>query len=231
MSYYNFYLQRLVGGNVPLLRHRLAPGHIVSFRYKGENQSRKLPRLLLVLNRINLGGKGPMVHGITLEKVPYATLYKFLKKVIVYDTIELIKRKYEIKGPFGEIIERPKSFYRTYVKPNLMEYDCYRTYKLLSMTHVKVWMLNWKKLNVYSSSVSDVAMIDKGDKLSDIVTERKILENALGISLSNIRNINSERLRKVIVERFSSEENFLTILENLEKFVNENPDDEDVRLN
>ena len=109
MSYYNFYLQRLVGGNVPLLRHRLAPGHIVSFRYKGENQSRKLPRLLLVLNRINLGGKGPMVHGITLEKVPYATLYKFLKKVIVYDTIELIKRKYEIKGPFGEIIERPKS--------------------------------------------------------------------------------------------------------------------------
>ena len=57
MKHYNFYLQRLVGGNVPLLRHRLY-GHIVSFRYKGENQSRKLPRLLLVLNRINLGGKG-----------------------------------------------------------------------------------------------------------------------------------------------------------------------------
>ena len=70
------------------------------------------------------------------------------------------------------------------------------------MKQVKVWMLNWKKLNVYSSSVSDVAMIDKGDTLSDIVTERKILENALGISLSNIRNINSEKMRKVIVDRF-----------------------------
>ena len=86
-----------------------------------------------------------MVHGITLEKVPYATLYKFLKKVIVYDTIELIKKKIRNKRTFGEIIERPKSFYRTYVKLNLMEYDCYRTYKLVSMTQVKVWMLNWKK--------------------------------------------------------------------------------------
>ena len=50
-----------------------------------------------------------------------------------------------------------------------MEFDCYRTYKLVSMKQVKVWMLNWKKLNIYTSSVNDVAMIDKQDKLSDIL--------------------------------------------------------------
>ena len=230
MSYYNFYLQRLVGGNVPYTRHRLSPGQIVSFRYQDEKNSRKLPRMVLVLNRINLGGSGPMVHGITLENVPYGALYKFLKKVIVYDTIDLIKRKYELKGPFGEIIERPKSFYKTYVKPNLMEYDCYRTYKLVSMKQVKVWMLNWKKLNVYPSSVSDVAMIDKNDKLSDILTERAILEKNLGVSLSNIRNISTGKLKEVIRERFSTEENFIKILENLEKFVDENPDDIDKKI-
>ena len=229
MSHYNFYLQRLVGGNVPYTRHRLSPGQIISFRYKDERNSRKLPRMVLVLNRINRG-TGPMVHGITLENVPYGALYKFLKKVIVYDTLDLIKRKYELKGPFSEIIERPKSFYTTYVKPNLMEFDCYRTYKLVSMKQVKVWMLNWKKLNIYTSSVNDVAMIDKQDKLSDILAERKILEKNLGVSLSNIRNISTPKLREIVIDRFSSEENFIKILENLEKFVDENPDSIDKKL-
>ena len=62
------------------------------------------------------------------------------------------------------------------------------------------------------------------------MTERAILEKNLGVSLSNIRNISTGKLKEVIRERFSTEENFIKILENLEKFVDENPDDIDKKI-
>ena len=101
----------------------------------------------------------------------------------------------------------------------------FRTYKLSSITQVKIWMLNWKKLNIYNTSTEDVAIIDKGDKLQDIIIERKILENNLGISLSNIRSTNTSQLKQAIIQRFSSEENFIKVLRNLELLVDEEGDD------
>ena len=86
-------------------------------------------------------------------------------------------------------------------------------------------MLNWKKLNIYNTSTEDVAIIDKGDKLQDIIIERKILENNLGISLSNIRSTNTSQLKQAIIQRFSSEENFIKVLRNLELLVDEEGDD------
>ena len=127
MSYYSTYLQRLIGGSVNTTRTKLSPGQIISFRYKSEKSNRRLPRLILVLGRHNKGG-GMLLHGITLENIPQGDLYSFLKKVIIKDTLALIKRKYEIKGPFSQLIDRPKSFYIRYIRPNLLEYDCYRTY-------------------------------------------------------------------------------------------------------
>lgn len=221
MSYYRTYLNRLIGGNVKILRSNLSPGHIVSFKYKTEATGRKLPRLILVLGKFNKGGM-MLLHGITLENIPEMVLYSFLKRVIIKDTLSLIKRKYELKGPFSQLIDRPKSFYIKYIKPNLMEYDCYRTYKLNRITQVNCWMLDWKKLKVFNNTTHETAIIGKNESLVEIDKSKKILNEIIGADISKINNAT---FNKIIKERFGTMNSFYEMLGDLENYMDESMDD------
>jgi hypothetical protein len=214
MSYYANYLQRLIGGHLNIGRPQIQPGQLISFRYKQEKTNRRLPRLVLVLGKRNQGG-GMLLHGISLENVPHTQLYTFLKRVIIKDTLSQIKRKYEIKGPFSQLIDRPKSFYIRYVKPNLMEYDCYRTYFLYKTTRIKCWMLDWKKLKVFDNTTHDAAVIGKNESLTEINHGKLLLNKVLKADISNLNNA---RFAKLVNERFGSLSSFYEMLSDIENF-------------
>lgn len=214
MSYYSKYLQRLIGGNISASKTRISPGQIVSFKYKSETTGRRLPRLILVLGKFNKGG-GMLLHGITLEHIPERALYAFLKKVIIKDTLSLIKRKYEIKGPFSQLIDRPRTFYTNYIKPNLTEYDCYRTYHITRITQVKCWMLDWKRLGVFDVNTHTSAIIGKNESLNEIVKGRDLLSKILK---ADITQLNNAKFSKIVKERFGTMSAFYEMLEDIEQF-------------
>jgi len=214
MSYYAKYLQRLIGGTLAISRNKLEPGHIVSFRYRSETTRRRINRLVLILGKFNKGG-GMLLHGLNLEHIPHDKLYVFLKRVIIKDTLSLIKRKYEIKGPFSQLIDRPKTFYVKYIKPNLLEYDCYRTYKLYEIKQPKCYMLNWRQLRLFDNTTKKPVLIDKDETLVGVARSRKILNEILK---SDIGTLNNARFKKLINERFGSMASFYEILEDLENY-------------
>ena len=214
MSYYAKYLQRLVGGTLVISRNKLEPGHIISFRYKSETTRRRVNRLVLVLGKYN-SGNGMLLHGLNIEHIPEPELYNFLKRVIIKDTLSLIKRKLEIKGPFSQLIDRPKSFYVKYIKPNLIEYDCYRTYKIFEIKQPKCYMLNWKQLKLYDNTTKPVALIDKHDTLQSVSRSKKLLNEILKI---DVHMLNNAKFKSMIKERFGSLSSFYEILEDLENY-------------
>lgn len=217
MSYYSYYLQRLIGGNLNTTRTKLSPGQIISFRYKGEKTNRRLPRLILVLGKRNKSGK-MLLHGITLENIPQSELYTFLKRVIIKDTLSLIKRKYEIKGPFSQLIDRPKSFYIRYIRPNLLDYDCYRTYNFYEMKQIKCWMLDWKKLKVFNNNTHESAIIGKSESLQEIKQGQDLLNKILKIDMTNVNNA---RFSKIVKERFGTLSSFYEMLKDIQSFTDD----------
>ena len=217
MSYYAKYLQRLIGGNVSVSRTRIEPGQIISFRYRSETTRRKLNRLVLVLGKFNKGGS-LLLHGLNIEHIPESKLYNFLKRVIIKDTLSLIKRKYELKGPFSQLIDRPKSFYANYVKNNLLDYDCYRTYKMYEIKQPKLYMLDWKKLNVFDNTTHDAAIITQQESLVEIKQSKLLLNKILK---QDISNLNNARFKKLIIERFGSLSAFYEMLDDLKNFVDQ----------
>lgn len=217
MSYYAKYLQRLIGGNVSVSRTNIEPGHIISFRYRSETNRRKLNRLVLVLGKFNKGGS-LLLHGLNIEYIPESKLYNFLKRVIIKDTLSLIKRKYELKGPFSQLIDRPKSFYTNYIKNNLLDFDCYRTYKMYEIKQPKLYMLDWKKLKIFDNNTNDAAVITQQESLVEVNHSRLILNKILK---HDIGNLNNARFKKLIIERFGSLSAFYEMLDDLKKFVDQ----------
>lgn len=215
MSFYSNYLQKLIGGSVRIPRISLQPGHIVSFRYKDEKTNRKLNRIILVLGKFRKG-QHLLVHGVTIENVPESKLSAFLKLVIIKDTLSLVKRKYELKGPFKQLIDRPKPFYTNWIKPNLMNYDCYRTYIYREMKMVKCYMLDWKKLKVFDNSVKKVAQISKSESLLEITKGREMLNKILGVDLEYLNNA---RFKKIVLDRFGSLKSFYEMLSDIKNYV------------
>lgn len=216
-----------MGGSARVHKNKLKAGQIVSFRYstpdKKQRGTRKLPRMVFVLNRRNTGN-GIMVHGINLETVPYGQLVRFLRGVIIKDTLIMLKRRYELRGPFSQLIDQPKSFYTTYIKPNLLEYECYRTYRPRYMTDVKVWMMDWKKLFSYTDKQDKGTLITKQDTLKDILVEGQIL-NKLTDS-TDITKLVDVNFRKLIEDRFGSVTKFFEIAEDIDLYVKKDPTDQ-----
>ena len=217
MTYYAKYIQRLIGGNTAVVRSKIEPGQIISFRYKGETTRRKLNRMVLVLGKHNKGS-GLLLHGINIEHVPESKLYAFLKRVIIKDTLSLIKRKYELKGPFSQLIDRPKSFYENYVKNNLLEFDCYRTYKMYEIRQPKLFMLDWKKLRIFDNTTHEAALITRTETLSEVKQSRMILNKILK---QDISNLNNARFKKLINDRFGSLSAFYEMLSDIKSFVDQ----------
>lgn len=205
MSFYNYYLQKLVGGSVRSHKNKIKQGQIVSFLYGSTGSKRKLPRIVFVLNRRNMG-HGMKVHGLNLEWIPYQDLARFLKRVLITDTVSLIKRRYELQGPFNELMDRPKGFYASHIKPTLSKHRCYRTYDIAKMKDVKIWMLDWKKILAIKTAESSKLLIAKSDNLDDIKRESAIINEV--VSLNNIK-LKDKKFEKLIKERFGTVDDFL----------------------
>lgn len=222
MSFFTRYLQILLGGPLTISRNKLEPGHIVSFRYRSEASNRKLNRIALVLGKFNKGN-GMMIHALNIENIPPEKLYLFLKRVIIKDTLSLIKRKYEIKGPFSQLIDRPRSFYIKYIKPNLLEFDCYRTYKLHEIKNSKCYMLDWKKLRLYDNSTHKLALVSKEETLVGIERGKKLLNEVLRVDISSLNNA---KFKQIVNERFGGMSSFYEMLGDIENFT-ESPNTDD----
>ena len=220
MSFYKAYLSRLVGGfkNTPI--RSIKPGQIVTFSYAPSDDSkktkRKLMRIVFVLNTFR-DARGLKLHGINLEILPWSEFKSFLKVVLVTDTLSLLKRRYELISPVKEIVNRPRSFYATHVKRILSFRDCYRTYITSNMSTLKLAYIDFSKIYT-GHREQKKTLISKDDELSELLREKKLVENAIGTKLDGLSD---RRFKNIVIDRFGDVDTFLSVFREVEKFVKE----------
>ena len=222
MSSLTSYYKKLVGGYVKIPKTKIRPGHVISFKYstgtlQQKTSSRRIPRLVFVLNTQDSRTGSRLIHGLTLEKVPWGSFLSFMSSVVTEDTLTLIKRSYEIRGPFNEIIERPLTYYKKYIKHGILNYDCYRTYEFRGINNLKLWALDYKTLFPSSHTNTRSQLINKSDNISLIQNETKTLNEIINIKTN--RHINDSRYRQLIMDRFGSVENFKKATDDIEDFI------------
>lgn len=203
MSQLSVYIRKTVGGSVRIPKLKMRPGHIVSFEYAGERPKR-IPRLIFILNTTDARTGSRMVHGLNLENIPWSRFLPFLKKLLVTDTITLIKRKYEIRGPFNEILDKPKTFYTKLIKTSIPQFDVYRTYKLSQIKNVKMWALDYSSLMSKNNELQQL-LIKKDDKVRDIIDSRDILNELFDIDSGRLKD---HKYKQLVIQRFGSVERF-----------------------
>lgn len=225
MDYYRFYAQKLVGGLVPTTMYGIKPGYLLTFRYpKVDNPKanrRRFYRLVLVLG-IWKSPSGLKLHGVKVENIPWALFRKFMIRVLVTDTITLLKRRYELKAPIQAMINRPLSFYANRVKILLKGLDCYRTYNLKELRQIKIGYMDYSSLYSTSDKYSREVLIQSKDSLKDMKKEQEILSEILGF---DIINTNDTKFKKLIKERFGTIENFILAFRKIEDYVDESEGD------
>jgi hypothetical protein len=155
-----------------------------------------------------------------MEHISWISFLKILKRILISDTITIIKRKYEIRGPFDEILDKPLTFYKRMLKPNIGNEDVYRTYKYSDITSVKLWALD------YSSMFRQVdenrkLLIHEKDKLVDIMAERKALHEIFDISTGRLKDA---KYRELITQRFGSESVFKKSIIEINEMISKNED-------
>lgn len=229
MDYYKVYLKKLVGGFIPTTQTRLKPGQVITFKYRDDIPSRrKLSRLILVLsNRPGKGGR--LIHGISLQYIPWQLFRSFMQKVVTYDTLLLIQRRLEIQAPLNEFLEKPIGFYDSYIKRYLKNYDCYRTYSLSKISTPRISCLDYSTMFPTGKKEERSLLVNRRDSLKDILKEREVIDRLLKSEESiSIDNKNSRRL---IIKRFGSIENFYDAVRKLDTLVDENVDEDDIYKN
>ena len=120
---FRIYQRNLVGGFVKISRRNILPGQILSFKYlpmkheqthgkfTRQEKTRAIPRLVLVLNPRDTLRVPSVLHGINLEYTRFLALRRFMRQIQSTDVVTLMKRRYEVRGPFTEIIDNPALFY------------------------------------------------------------------------------------------------------------------------
>ena len=224
MSGLTSYYRKLVGGSVKVPKTKIRPGHIVSFKYStGSLQqrvsSKRIPRLIFILNTNDSRTNSRLIHGINLEHISWGSFRKFMRSIITEDTMTLIKRRYEIRGPFDEILERPITYYKNYIKGGISNHDCYRTYHFRGINNLKLWALDYKTLFPVSHRETRDQLINKNDNIKLIQQETKVLNEV--INLKTDRHINDTRYRQLILDRFGSVDNFKKATTDIESFIEE----------
>lgn len=212
------YIRLLTGQPLGVNKNLIETGHLVSFFYKQRKTGRKVQRLVFVLNKKNLG-TGIKIHGINLSMIPLPVIKKFIRIVMVKDTVAILKRKFELKGPFSKTIDRPISFYQRYIKTYLSDYDCYRTYNFIDIKRPNIYLLNFDELNVYPSSIKNEIRIGSGDSIKDILREKEIIFEQFGISFETLTLF---EIKQLISKRFGGVDKFLTALQEVENTVDDN---------
>lgn len=218
MSFYRAYLTRLVGGFKNTNVARIKPGQVITFKYNPSDEDkktrRKLFRIVFVLNTYR-DQKSLKLHGLNLEILPWTEFKTFLNNILVTDTISLLKRRYEIKSPVKEIINRPQPFYSSTIKRILQKRECYRTYITTNMTQIKLGYLDFSKLFSGKKDMQQT-LISKQDNINELQREKKIVEDALGFKLDRISD---KKFKSVVLERFGDVDTFISVFREVEDFV------------
>ncbi len=219
MSYFNVYYKNLVGGHIRLSKLRMRPGHVVSFNYDSR-KTRKIPRLIFILNANDTRSGSRLVHGINLEQLSWSIFLKIIRKIIISDTITIIKRKYEIRGPLDEILDKPLIFYKRMLKKYIETEDVYRTYKYSDITNTKLWALDYSSF-FRKTDENRSLLINEHDKLTNITEERKALYELFDISTGRLKDT---KYRQLIIQRFGNEGVFKRSIAEINEMVDGNED-------
>jgi hypothetical protein len=200
MSNLPVYIRKTVGGYLPINKLNVRPGHVISFSYGGE-RPRRIPRLIFILNTKDARRGYRLVHGINLENIRWTEFIQFFKKILVTDTLTLIKRKYEIRGPFNELLDKPKAFYSKIIKPGTVKYDdIYRTYKLPQIKNVKLWALNYEGM-IQGGGAEKQLLINQDDSIGNIVHSSEILNELFDI---NTHKLKDTTYKQLVINRFGT---------------------------
>ena len=206
MDFYKVYLKKLVGGFLQTSTSRLKPGQIITFKYRDDEPTRrKLNRLVMVLSS-RPGKSGRLIHGLSLQHIPWASYRRFMQKIITHDTLLLIQRRLELQAPITELLEKPRGFYNSYIKRYLEKYDCYRTYSLHKISTPRISYIDYSTMFSTGKKEERALLINKHDSVKDILKERNVIQKLLR-SKDNI-SINNKNARMLIIRRFGSIENF-----------------------
>jgi len=219
VSYFNVYYKNLVGGHIRLSKLRMRPGHVVSFNYDSR-KTRKIPRLIFILNANDTRSGSRLVHGINLEQLSWSIFLKIIRKIIISDTITIIKRKYEIRGPLDEILDKPLIFYKRMLKKYIETEDVYRTYKYSDITNTKLWALDYSSF-FRKTDENRSLLINEHDKLTNITEERKALYELFDISTGRLKDT---KYRQLIIQRFGNEGVFKRSIAEINEMVDGNED-------
>ena len=216
MSNYNAYLRKLVAGNTRISKLKLKPGQIISFQYI-DRRRRRVPRVVFVLNTSDGRSGSRLVHGLNLENLGWAKFKNFIKAILVSDTVTLIKRKYEIRGPFSEIVDKPLIFYKRFIKPTLVGHDMYRTYKMSDMKTTKIHAIDYSTLFNQSNPIRKL-LITKENNIRSIMAQRGVLKELFNIDTLRLKD---RKYNQMVIERFGTEEVFAKSVIEINEMVNE----------
>jgi hypothetical protein len=224
-TFFPAYRRKMVAGFVPTSISKFKRGQILTFKYPQDRTRRDsggtgvVPRLIFVLNhRANPAGGGKMLHGLNLSHIPWTDFRVFLKRLITQDTLTLIKRRYEMKAPIDEIIDRPKSFYQKYIKTYLGDYPCYRTYFANLIRQPKIGTLNYASVFPVSNKLARDMLVSKTETLKDIQAEVQLLNEVVNI---DTMKLNDDGFKKIILARFQTVENFVEAVLDIENYIDE----------
>ena len=154
-------------------------------------------------------------------KCAQATNHVLLQYILTQDTLTLIKRKHEIRAPVSQLIDRPISFYKRFVKSNVIKYECYRTYKTGEMSNIRLWALDYKTLFPSTDEKSINELINKDDNITEIQKQVKILNEVVDVKTLRLKDA---KYKKLITERFGSVEKFKNAVDDIEEYVDETGD-------
>jgi hypothetical protein len=149
-----------------------------------------------------------------------------MQKVITFDTLLLIQRRLEIQAPLNEFLEKPISFYSSYIKRYLKNYDCYRTYSLSKITSPRISCLDYSTMFPTGKKEERALLVNRRDSLSDILKEREVIEKLL--KSDEKISIDNRNARRMIIKRFGSVENFYDAVRKLDSLVDDNQDVDDI---
>lgn len=220
MGYINVYRKHLVGGSVKLSKLRLRPGHVASFDYGRSQNGRTMQRIVFILNAADTRGATRLVHAINLDKLSWYDFMGFIKRIVIYDTITLIKRKYEVRGPLDEIIDKPLIFYKRILKSVVDKNDIYRTYNYSDISNVRLWSIDYGSL-FKKTDENRVFLINDSDNLNKIFLERKALHDIFDITTGRLKD---NKYKQLIVERFGNEGIFKKSVLEIGEMIEKNED-------
>jgi hypothetical protein len=141
-----------------------------------------------------------------------------MKIILVRDTITLIKRRYEIRGPFDEILERPLTYYQKYIKEGMLSWDCYRTYNFGGISNLKMWALDYKTLFPPTDTERRSYLIDENDNLSSIQKEVHMLNDIIDTNSLRL-NTRDKKYKDLVMSRFGSVQNFEDVATEVEDHI------------